>query len=139
MTVKKIDDTARELESIEKQLYVLKLRKSELEQEVADELEERSSDTNWASELVGENYIIKRHAKNTIDPDELRHALGEWVSPEVINKMIRPENKKIVIEPAKVMLAEVNKIKKQGGIVAEKIEKVTYKQSNGIRVHKREV
>ena len=139
MTVKNIDDTARELEVINKQIDGLKFRKAELEQEIINELDERSTDTNWASELVGENYMIRRHAKNIIDPDELRYALGEWVSPLELNKMIRPENKKIVIEPAKVMLAEVNKIKKQGGMVAEQIEKVTHKQSNGIRIHKREV
>lgn len=137
--IKKIDDTAHELEAIYKQIDALKLRKEVLEQEVIEVLDSLSSDTNWASELIGDKYLIRRHAKNTIDPDDLRYAIGEWVSPKEINKMIRPEREKTVIEPAKVMMTEVNKLKKQGGNVADNIEKVTDKHSIGIRIHKREV
>ena len=49
----KIDDRAKELEEINSALSKLKLRKAELEQELIDELDDRSSDTNWASKLIG--------------------------------------------------------------------------------------
>ena len=39
-----------------------------------------------------------------------------------------------MIEPEKVLLTEVNKLKTQGGILADQIEKVTRKTSGSIRV-----
>ena len=138
MVTKTFDESAKELEDIEKQLYVLKLRKSEIEQELTEEFENRSSETNWASKIIGDSYEITRYAKNYINPDDLRSAIGEWVNPEELNKMIRPETKKIVVEPEKVMLTEVNVMKKQGGNIAELIEKVTSKTSGGIKVIKKQ-
>ena len=135
----KIDDRAKELEEINSALSKLKLRKAELEQELIDELDDRSSDTNWASKLIGEEYEITRYAKNFINPDDLRASLGEWLEPDELGKLIRPETKKIVVDPAKVVLAAVNKIKKKGGQVAELIEKVTRKTSDKIKVTKKEV
>jgi len=139
MPIIKIDDRAKELIDVNNQLDALKLRKAELEQELIDELDERSSYTNWASKLVGEEYEITRYAKNYIYPDDLRAVLGEWLEPDELEKLIRPETKKIIVEPSKVVLAEVNKIKKQGGEIAGLIEKVTQKTSDKIKVKKKEV
>ena len=52
--------------------------------------------------------------------------------------MIRPEQEKTIVEPARVMLSEVNKVKKEGGEVADLIEKVTTKTTSSIKVFSKE-
>jgi len=129
-----IDSIAKELHEVTKMIEKLKTRKHELELTITFELDKRSSDSNWATRLVGSDYEIVRTAKNHINPDDLRHAIGEWIDPDEFDKLIREETKKIVIEPEKVLLTEVNKLKTQGGILADQIEKVTRKTSGSIRV-----
>lgn len=134
-----IDKVAEELHKVNKKIDDLKVRKHELEFSIVDTLDERSSDTNWATHLVGNDYEIVRTAKNYINPDDLRASLGEWLDPDELDKLIREGHEKIVIEPAKVMLTEVNKLKKQGGMLAEQIEKVTRKESGSIRIKRKGV
>ena len=133
MEIKEIDLIAKQLQEQKKILDETKAKINKLEDLIITEFESRSSDTNWASVLSGVLFEIRRNSKNSILADELRAALGEWVDPETLDKMIRPEQEKTIVEPASVMLSEVNKVKKEGGEVADLIEKVTTKTTSGIK------
>tara|TARA_Y100000593_G_scaffold22504_1_gene44848 strand:- start:307 stop:741 length:435 start_codon:yes stop_codon:yes gene_type:complete len=134
MEIKEIDLIAKQLQEQKKILDETKAKIEKLEGLIIIELESRSSDTNWASVLSGVLFEIRRNAKNSILADDLRAALGEWVDPKTLDKMIRPEQEKTIVEPARVMLSEVNKVKKEGGEVANLIEKVTTKTTSSIKV-----
>ena len=138
MEIKEIDLIAKQLQEQKKILDETKAKINKLEDLIITEFESRSSDTNWASVLSGVLFEIRRNSKNSILADELRAALGEWVDPETLDKMIRPEQEKTIVEPARVMLSEVNKLKKEGGEVADLIEKVTTKTTSGIKVFSKE-
>ena len=138
MEIKEIDLIAKQLQEQKKILDETKAKINKLEGLIITEFESRSSDTNWASVLSGVLFEIRRNSKNSILADELRAALGEWVDPETLDKMIRPEQEKTIVEPARVMLSEVNKLKKEGGEVADLIEKVTTKTTSGIKVFSKE-
>jgi len=138
MEIKEIDLIAKQLQEQKKILDETKAKINKLEDLIITELESRSSDINWASVLSGVLFEIRRNSKNSILADELRAALGEWVDPETLDKMIRPEQEKTIVEPARVMLSEVNKVKKEGGEVADLIEKVTTKTTSGIKVFSKE-
>ena len=138
MEIKEIDLIAKQLQEQKKILDETKAKINKLEDLIITEFESRSSDTNWASVLSGVLFEIKRNSKNSILADELRAALGEWVDPETLDKMIRPEQEKTIVEPARVMLSEVNKVKKEGGEVADLIEKVTTKTTSSIKVFSKE-
>ena len=138
MEIKEIDLIAKQLQEQRKILDETKAKINKLEGLIITEFESRSSDTNWASVLSGVLFEIRRNSKNSILADELRAALGEWVDPETLDKMIRPEQEKTIVEPARVMLSEVNKVKKEGGEVADLIEKVTTKTTSSIKVFSKE-
>ena len=138
MEIKEIDLIAKQLQEQKKILDETKAKINKLEGLIITEFESRSSDTNWASVLSGVLFEIRRNSKNSILADELRAALGEWVDPETLDKMIRPEQEKTIVEPARVMLSEVNKVKKEGGEVANLIEKVTTKTTSSIKVFSKE-
>ena len=138
MEIKEIDLIAKQLQEQKKILDETKAKINKLEGLIITEFESRSSDTNWASVLSGVLFEIRRNSKNSIQADELRAALGEWVDPETLDKMIRPEQEKTIVEPARVMLSEVNKLKKEGGEVADLIEKVTTKTTSSIKVFSKE-
>ena len=138
MEIKEIDLIAKQLQEQKKILDETKAKINKLEGLIITEFESRSSDTNWASVLSGVLFEIRRNSKNSILADELRAALGEWVDPETLDKMIRPEQEKTIVEPARVMLSEVNKVKKEGGEVADLIEKVTTKTTSSIKVFSKE-
>jgi len=138
MEIKEIDLIAKQLQEQKKILDETKAKINKLEDLIITEFESRSSDTNWASVLSGVLFEIRRNSKNSILADELRAALGEWVDPETLDKMIRPEQEKTIVEPARVMLSEVNKVKKEGGEVADLIEKVTTKTTSSIKVFSKE-
>jgi len=138
MEIKEIDLIAKQLQEQRKILDETKAKIEKLEGLIIIELESRSSDTNWASVLSGVLFEIRRNAKNSILADDLRAALGEWVDPKTLDKMIRPEQEKTIVEPARVMLSEVNKVKKEGGEVANLIEKVTTKTTSSIKVFSKE-
>ena len=138
MEIKEIDLIAKQLQEQKKILDETKAKINKLEDLIITELESRSSDTNWASVLSGVLFEIRRNSKNSIQADELRAALGEWVDPGTLDKMIRPEQEKTIVEPARVMLSEVNKVKKEGGEVADLIEKVTTKTTSSIKVFSKE-
>jgi len=129
-----VDNYASELHVINKQIEGLQDRKFVIENTLKAELNTRSSETNWATHMVGKEYEVIRTLKNFIEPNELRSAIGEWIEPSELNNLILPERDEIVTKPARVKLMEVNKLKKQGGMVAELIEKVTHKESGAIRV-----
>ena len=138
MEIKEIDLIAKQLQEQKKILDETKAKINKLEDLIITEFESRSSDTNWASVLSGVLFEIRRNSKNSIQADELRAALGEWVDPGTLDKMIRPEQEKTIVEPARVMLSEVNKVKKEGGEVADLIEKVTTKTTSSIKVFSKE-
>ena len=138
MEIKEIDLIAKQLQEQKKILDETKAKINKLEDLIITEFESRSSDINWASVLSGVLFEIRRNSKNSILADELRAALGEWVDPETLDKMIRPEQEKTIVEPARVMLSEVNKVKKEGGEVADLIEKVTTKTTSSIKVFSKE-
>ena len=138
MEIKEIDLIAKQLQEQRKILDETKAKIEKLEGLIIIELESRSSDTNWASVLSGVLFEIRRNSKNSIQADELRAAIGEWVDPGTLDKMIRPEQEKTIVEPARVMLSEVNKVKKEGGEVANLIEKVTTKTTSSIKVFSKE-
>ena len=138
MEIKEIDLIAKQLQEQKHILDETKAKINKLEDLIITEFESRSSDTNWASVLSGVLFEIRRNSKNSILADELRAALGEWVDPESLDKMIRPEQEKTIVEPARVMLSEVNKVKKEGGEVAGLIDKVTHKTTSSIKVFSKE-
>ena len=132
-----IDTLANRLETINSMMKSMKEDKAKIESEIELEFEERSENT-WASELVGNNMILKRGSKKVIKPDDLRAAIGEWVEPEELDRCIVPEHTEIKTIPENVSVAEVNKIHKQGGRTADYIDKVTKKITSSIKVSKKE-
>ena len=132
-----IDKLAKLLRDCNDTIKLNKDLKSKYEREIELEFEERSENT-WASELVGNNMILKRGSKKVIKPDDLRAAIGEWVEPEELDRCIVPEHTEIKTIPEKVSVAEVNKIHKQGGRTADYIDKVTKKITTSIKVSKKE-
>tara|TARA_R100000458_G_C8244855_1_gene223044 strand:- start:21 stop:443 length:423 start_codon:yes stop_codon:yes gene_type:complete len=131
----KIDLTADLLTSKKKELEQIKKEILEMEVAIIQYFDELSSDTNTATTLVGGRNTIKRSLTKTIKADDLRVALGEgWVEPDDLEACIRPQRDKIVTEPERVMLSEVNKLMLQGGEVAERIEKCTTKTTKSISV-----
>ena len=132
-----IDTLANRLETINSIMKSMKEDKAKIEREIELEFEERSENT-WASELVGNNMILKRGSKKVIKPDDLRAAIGEWVEPEELKRCIVPEHTEIKTIPENVSVVEVNKIHKQGGRTADYIDKVTKKITSSIKVSKKE-
>ena len=132
-----IDTLANRLETINSMMKSMKEDKAKIEREIELEFEERSENT-WASELVGNNMILKRGSKKVIKPDDLRAAIGEWVEPEELKRCIVPEHTEIKTIPENVSVVEVNKIHKQGGRTADYIDKVTKKITTSIKVSKKE-
>jgi hypothetical protein len=131
----KIDLTADLLTSKKKELEQIKKEILEMEVAIIQYFDELSSDTNTATTLVGGRNTIKRSLTKTIKADDLRVALGEgWVEPDDLEACIRPQRDKIVTEPERVMLSEVNKLMLQGGEVADRIEKCTTKTTKSISV-----
>jgi|TARA_E500000305_G_scaffold101923_1_gene95854 hypothetical protein len=131
----KIDLTADLLTSKKKELAEIKKQILEMEVAVMEYFDELSSETNTATMLVGSRNTIKRSLTKNIKADDLRVALGEgWVEPEELEACIRPQRDKIVTEPERVMLTEVNELAKQGGQVADLIEQVTTKTTKSISV-----
>ena len=101
-------------------------------------MDSRSSDTNWATKLVGNKFECVRKAKKIISVDEFALALAEYAEPEDIDKCIRKGRTRIIDEPDRMDLNKVNELVKEGGLVAEQIEKVTEKVSNGITIKQKE-
>ena len=132
-----IDTLANRLETINSMMKSMKEDKAKIEREIELEFEERSENT-WASELVGNNMILKRGSKKVITPDDLRAAIGEWVEPEELKRCIVPEHTEIKTIPENVSVVEVNKIHKQGGELANQIDKATKKITSSIKVSKKE-
>ena len=131
----KNDLTADLLTSKKKELAEIKKQILEMEVAVMEYFDELSSETNTATMLVGSRNTIKRSLTKNIKADDLRVALGEgWVEPEELEACIRPQRDKIVTEPERVMLTEVNELAKQGGQVADLIEQVTTKTTKSISV-----
>ena len=132
-----IDDLAQKLQDYNETIKHTKEMKSKVEKLIEIEFEERSENT-WASELVGNNMVIKRGSTKIIKPDELRAAIGEWVEPDELDRCIVPEHTEIKTVPEKVSVTEVNKIHRQGGRTADYIDKVTKKITSSIKVSKKE-
>jgi len=132
-----VDKLAKLLRDCNDTIKLNKDLKSKYEREIELEFEERSENT-WASELVGNNMVIKRGSTKVIKPDDLRAAIGEWVEPEELKRCIVPKHTEIKTIPEKVSVTEVNKIHKQGGRTADYIDKVTKKITSSIKVSKKE-
>jgi len=130
----KIDAILSEYEVLGVQIQALQKKKDELEAMIYMELDSRSSDTNWATVLKGKDYEAKRSSKSSIAVDDLRYIAEEWMDDEELDKCIRKARTRIVEEPERVMMTEVKKLKKQGGELADYIEKMTKRVSSGIKV-----
>ena len=138
MNQNEIDAVLREYEVISVQLSALKKKQDEVLGMIYKELDSRSSDTNWATKLVGKEYECTRSAKKIISVEDFREALGEWIDPEDMDRCIRKGYTRLVEEPDRVMLTELNTLMKEGGMVADRIEKITEKVSNGIKIKQKE-
>ena len=134
METNKIDAILSEHEVLGVQIQALQKKKDELEAMIYMELDSRSSDTNWATVLKGKDYEAKRSSKSSIDVDDLRYIAEEWMDDEELDKCIRKARTRIVEEPERVMMTEVKKLMKQGGELADYIEKMTKRVSSGIKV-----
>ena len=134
METNKIDAILSEYEVLGVQIQALQKKKDELEAMIYMELDSRSSDTNWATVLKGKDYEAKRSSKSSIDVDDLRYIAEEWMDDEELDRCIRKARTRIVEEPERVMMTEVKKLKKQGGELADYIEKMTKRVSSGIKV-----
>tara|TARA_E500000305_G_scaffold106052_1_gene104172 strand:- start:4498 stop:4926 length:429 start_codon:yes stop_codon:yes gene_type:complete len=134
METNKIDAILSEYEVLGVQIQALQKKKDELEAMIYMELDSRSSDTNWATVLKGKDYEAKRSSKSSIAVDDLRYIAEEWMDDEELDKCIRKARTRIVEEPERVMMTEVKKLKKQGGELADYIEKMTKRVSSGIKV-----
>ena len=98
------------------------------------ELDARSSDTNWATLLKGKDYEARRSSKSSIDVNDLRYIAEEWMDDDELDQCIRKARTRIVEEPERVMMTEVKKLMKQGGELADHIEKMTKRVSSGIKI-----
>ena len=134
METNKIDAILSEYEVLGVQIQALQKKKDELEAKIYMELDSRSSDTNWATVLKGKDYEAKRSSKSSIDVDDLRYIAEEWMDDEELDRCIRKARTRIVEEPERVMMTEVKKLKKQGGELADYIEKMTKRVSSGIKI-----
>tara|TARA_R100000458_G_C8264135_1_gene239381 strand:+ start:231 stop:662 length:432 start_codon:yes stop_codon:yes gene_type:complete len=138
MNQNEIDAVLREYEVISVQLDALKKKQDEVLGLIYKELDSRSSDTNWATKLIGKEYECTRSAKKIISVEDFREALGEWIEPEDMDRCIRQGETVIKELPDRIKLNEVNTLMKEGGMVAEQIEKITEKVSNGIKIKQKE-
>ena len=134
METNKIDAILSEYEVLGVQIQALQKKKDELEAMIYMELDSRSSDTNWATVLKGKDYEAKRSSKSSIDVDDLRYIAEEWMDDQELDRCIRKARTRIVEEPERVMMTEVKKLKKQGGELADYIEKMTKRVSSGIKI-----
>ena len=134
METNKIDAILSEYEVLGVQIQALQKKKDELEAMIYMELDSRSSDTNWATVLKGKDYEAKRSSKSSIDVDDLRYIAEEWMDDEELDRCIRKARTRIVEEPERVMMTEIEKLKKQGGELADYIEKMTKRVSSGIKI-----
>tara|TARA_R110002012_G_scaffold313903_2_gene526132 strand:+ start:91 stop:519 length:429 start_codon:yes stop_codon:yes gene_type:complete len=134
METNKIDAILSEYEVLGVQIQALQKKKDELEAMIYMELDSRSSDTNWATLLKGKDYEVKRSSKSSIAVDDLRYIAEEWMDDEELDKCIRKARTRIVEEPERVMMTEVKKLMKQGGELADHIEKMTKRVSSGIKI-----
>ena len=134
METNKIDAILSEYEVLGVQIQALQKKKDELEAMIYMELDSRSSDTNWATVLKGKDYEAKRSSKSSIDVDDLRYIAEEWMDDEELDRCIRKARTRIVEEPERVMMTEVKKLKKQGGELADYIEKMTKRVSSGTKI-----
>ena len=130
----KIDLTADILKSKKIELQKVKTEILEMELKIQTEFEELSSSTSRATIMKGGRNVIKSGISRSIRPDDLRVAIGEWVEPEELDSCILPETQEIVVKPSRVDMNAVNKLRKEGGMLAEQIEKCTSVKTSKISV-----
>ena len=129
-----IDAVVSEYEGLGVQIKALQDSRDELEARIYMELDARSSDTNWATLLKGKDYEARRSSKSSIDVNDLRYIAEEWMDDDEQDQCIRKARTRIVEEPERVMMTEVKKLMKQGGELADHIEKMTKRVSSGIKI-----
>ena len=137
MSREEIDKLAEELESLREQKDAVTGKLSIAEAKVYLEFDRLSSETNMATILEGNYMTVKRQLKNAINVDDAKAAFGEGsgnLSLEDYLELVRPERERTVWEPAKVMMNKARELKKKGGPVADLLEQITIKVSNGVRV-----
>ena len=137
LTKEQIDQLGKRYEDVCSTIDQAKAEKKKLEQELNIEFDERSESV-WASKLIGNELVINRGSQKVIKPDDLRASAGEWVEPDELAAMITLEHTEIRTIPEKVDLREVNKVLKQGGGVADAINKVTTKIGTKITISNKE-
>ena len=137
LTKEQIDQLGKRYRDVCSTIDQAKAEKKKLEQELNIEFDERSESV-WASKLIGNELVINRGSQKVIKTDDLRASAGEWVEPDELAAMITLEHTEIRTIPEKVDLREVNKVLKQGGGVADAINKVTTKIGTKITISNKE-
>ena len=137
LTKEQIDQLGKRYRDVCSTIDQAKAEKKKLEQELNIEFDERSESV-WASKLIGNELVINRGSQKVIKPDDLIASAGEWVEPDELAAMITLEHTEIRTIPEKVDLREVNKVLKQGGGVADAINKVTTKIGTKITISNKE-
>ena len=136
MSKEEIDNLAEDYVNLTQQKADIADKLKVAEAKIYQEFDRLSSETNMATILDGNHMTVKRQLKNAIGVDDARAAFGELdeLSQADFIELIRPEREGKVWEPAKVMMNKVRELKKKGGPVADLLEQITTKDSNGVRI-----
>ena len=136
MSKEEIDNLAEDYVSLTQQKADIADKLKVAEAKIYQEFDRLSSETNMATILDGNYMSVRRQLKNAISVDDARAAFGELeeISYGDFIELVRPERERTVWEPAKVMMNKARELKKKGGPVADILEQITTKVSNGVKV-----
>lgn len=137
MSKEEIDNLAEDYVNLTQQKADIADKLKVTEAKIYQEFDRLSSETNMATILEGNYMTVKRQLKNAINVDDAKAAFGEGsgnLSLEDYLELVRPERERTVWEPAKVMMNKARDLKKKGGPVADLLEQITTKVSNGVKV-----
>ena len=136
MSKEEIDNLAEDYVNLTQQKADIADKLKVTEAKIYQEFDRLSSETNMATILEGNYMTVKRQLKNAINVDDAKAAFGELeeISLSDFSELVRPERERTVWEPAKVMMNKARDLKKKGGPVADLLEQITTKVSNGVKV-----
>ena len=136
MSKEEIDNLAEDYVSLTQQKADIADKLKVTEAKIYQEFDRLSSETNMATILDGNYMSVRRQLKNAISVDDAKAAFGalEEISLSDFSELVRPERERTVWEPAKVMMNKARDLKKKGGPVADLLEQITTKVSNGVKV-----
>jgi|3_EtaG_2_1085321.scaffolds.fasta_scaffold03486_4 hypothetical protein len=136
MSKEEIDNLAEDYVNLTQQKADIADKLKVTEAKIYQEFDRLSSETNMATILDGNYMSVRRQLKNAISVDDAKAAFGELeeISQGDFSELVRPERERTVWEPAKVMMNKARELKKKGGPVADLLEQITTKVSNGVKV-----